>query len=228
MKTTEWELQGGLKFKLETPTTVEEYNALAGTRTPDTNTTGIAVLDDAIDNTMYRGPFADVRYQFAKKLEAEFGADCPRNKKDHPQGKKDEKGAVIKVDDESEGKYIARVAAFKNVTIASFQPLLDEIMTANEKLPTDSKDKIKLDPSQRERRGPSSTEPGKGDIETANALLAQGHKKLLISLSKIEAATGTKVELVGKDEPDAEAKNLRAIAFAVKAYRSSLANALKA
>ena len=46
MKTTEWELQGGLKFKLETPTTVEEYNALAGTRTPDTNTTGIAVLDD--------------------------------------------------------------------------------------------------------------------------------------------------------------------------------------
>jgi len=232
MKLTTWELQGGLKFALETPTTVEEYNGLAGTRPADENSTGIPVLDDAINNTMYRGPFADVRFALAKALEVEY-TDPPRGRKDHPQGKKDENGAVIQVFDESEGKYIARVAATKGVAITSFQNLLDKIMADNAALPTDSKDKIKLDPSQRERRGPSSTEPGKLDTETATALIAQGNKKLRISLSKIvEKVPTVDVTLVGSDDPDAAAKNLRTVALAVKAYgvwlKSTTASALAA
>ena len=227
MRKTEWELQGGLKFKIETPETIEEYNTLAGTRPMDANSTGIAVLDDAIDNTMYRGPFADVRYALAERIEKEY-SDVPREKKDHPQGKKDANGNVIKVYDESEGKYIARVAATKNVTIASFQPLLDEIMATNDSLPVDDKNKIKLDPSQRERRGPSASEPGKTDVETAKALIAQGQKKLRISLSKIEEISGSKIELVPNSDPEAEAKNLRIVAFAVKAYRTNPLGGLKA
>ena len=221
MKLTNWELQGGLKFAIETPESVNDYNQLAGTRPADANSTGVAVLDDAIDNTMYRGPFADVRYALAIRLEAEY-PDVPRNRKDKPGAKPDVEGKIEQVFDESEGKYISRVAAVKGVAVTTFQSILDDIMSKNTALPADSKDKIKFDPSQRERRGPSSTEPGKGDIETAKALLGASAKKLRVAITRLAQAIGTPVELVDSSVPDADAKNLRTVAMAVKAYNAWL------
>ena len=183
MKNTTWELQGGLTFQLPTPETIDEYNSLAGVRPADPNETGIAVLDDAIENTMYRGPFADIRKAVALAVEKEY-SDIPRNRKPHPNAEKAAKNETVF--NESEGKYIARVAAEKGVDISSFQPVLDKIVADNAALPDTDKNKIKLDPSTHERRGPSSTEPGKLDIETAKALIAQGNKKLKISLSKLK------------------------------------------
>jgi hypothetical protein len=227
MKETSWELQGGLKFRVTTPTTVDEYSALAGVRRMDENSTGVAVLDDAIENVMYRGAFAEVRRALATKL-AERNPNVPRQTKNKPGAKPGTDGTIEQVFDESEGKYIARIAATKGVDVATFQSILDEIMATNAALPDDSNDKIKFDPSQRERKGPSSTEPGKLDIETATALLVQGPKKLRISLARITEITGTPVELVDTSDPEHEAKNLRAVAFAVKAYRANPLAGLKA
>jgi hypothetical protein len=217
MKETRWELQGGLKFRVTTPTTIDEYSALAGVLRMDENSTGVAVLDDAIENVMYRGAFAEIRRALAIKL-AELNPDIPRETKNKPGAKPDTSGTIEQVFDESEGKYISRVAATKGVAVTTFQSILDEIMAVNSALPDDSNDKIKFDPSQRERKGPSSTEPGKLDLETAKALLAQGQKKLRVSLARITDITGVPVE----------AKNIRAVAFAVKAYRANPLAGLKA
>jgi hypothetical protein len=227
MKETSWELQGGLKFRVTTPTTIDEYSALAGVLRMDENSTGVAVLDDAIENVMYRGAFAEIRRALAIKL-AELNPDIPRETKNKPGAKPDTSGTIEQVFDESEGKYISRVAATKGVAVTTFQSILDEIMAVNSALPDDSNDKIKFDPSQRERKGPSSTEPGKLDLETAKALLAQGQKKLRVSLARITDITGVPVELVDTSDPEHEAKNIRAVAFAVKAYRANPLAGLKA
>ena len=141
MKNTTWELQGGLTFQLPTPETIDEYNSLAGVRPADPNETGIAVLDDAIENTMYRGPFADIRKAVALAVEKEY-SDIPRNRKPHPNAEKAAKNETVF--NESEGKYIARVAAEKGVDISSFQPVLDKIVADNAALPNTDKNKIKL------------------------------------------------------------------------------------
>ncbi|MDE2105432.1 MAG: hypothetical protein KGL39_49855 [Patescibacteria group bacterium] len=225
MKQTKWELEGGYTFTLDTPESHDEYNRLAGVRPPDANSTGDAATDDAISNTMYRGPYADVRWLLANELQTRFGDEVPRKMKDHPNGKKNADGSIVQVPDESEGRYIAKVAAAK--TDATIQSVLDEVMAANLALPVGHDDKITFDPSQRVGKGPKSAGPTKEDFATADALIAQGPKKLRVSLGKIKALTDYEVVLVGDDDPDAANKNRLAVAMGCRAVRKNPLGVLK-
>src|SRR5512138_2090245 len=99
MKREQFVLQGGLSFMFSVPSDVEEYNRLA----KDAN----AVLDDAIDNVMYRGPFARIREQIAQKVEEV--TSIARTTKPHPNKDRAAKGETVY--DESPGAYLSRAAA---------------------------------------------------------------------------------------------------------------------
>jgi DNA-binding response OmpR family regulator len=74
---------------------------------------------------------------------------------------------------------------------------------------------------------PRTCPPDPHDFEVAKGLLDQSKENLKVSLRRITAITGQEVTLVGANEPDAPAKNLRIVALAVKAFKKTVAEHAK-
>jgi len=176
MKNADFRLQGGLTFAFLVPETVEEYNNLAADAS--------ACLDSAIDNVMYRGPFARLRERLAQRVEEQ--TSIARARKPHPSPEQAKVG--VTVFDESPGGYISRAAAElgKDSAGDAFQSVFDEMLSANAALQDGDANKIVFDPSERVSRGPSAT-AGKGDGESI------GSKCVMRKLTGIYASTGGEV-----------------------------------
>jgi hypothetical protein len=229
MKNITKEARNGLKFTCLSPENVEEFDQLAGR-------VG-ACLEGGTDDIWYRGVFPEIWFWLAQRLLQD--TKIPRKMKDHPEGKQyaegDRKGQVIQVAAESDPQYVDRVAGEKGVLPTSFQPLVDEICGlvgpvkgiygTTEEL-GDGEKLIAFDPARRTRQ-PRSIEPGKDDLEVAKSLLEQNKKQLKVTLAKLKDATGQEVVLADDSDPEAPAKNLRALGLAVKAYKRAMAEAAK-
>lgn len=233
MKLVTKEARNGLKFTCNSPETPAEFDQLAKREG--------ACLESANDDIWYRGVFPEVWYWLATRLLQDHKLE--RKMKDHPEGKTyaegDRKGQIIQVSAESDPQYVDRVAAGFGVDPVSFQPLVDEICAmvgpvkgiygTTEEL-AEGEALIEFDPSRRVRQ-PRTNEPGKDDLEVAKTLLEQTKKQLKVSLAKIQEMIGTEVTLVDDSDPEAPAKNLRAVALGVKAFKRAAAekakNALK-
>jgi hypothetical protein len=209
MKQQEWELQSGLKFNMAVPESVDEFDKLPGGRV------GLC-LECATDDVAYRGFFADVRDILAEELEKRF-PDCPRNRKPHP---KDKTKTVL---DESPGKYISRLAAELNLAdedgslVKEFQPILDEIMTANAALPDTDKKKIRFSVEKVARTGGGGL-VGKGDLEMATQWLKQDASTLASAIAKLSTAMGLAQPFVLPDGDDATRQRFLGLKF--KEYRA--------
>lgn|SRR3990167_7485025 len=207
MKNADFRLQGGLTFAFLVPETVEEYNNLAADAS--------ACLDSAIDNVMYRGPFARLRERLAQRVEEQ--TSIARARKPHPSPEQAKVG--VTVFDESPGGYISRAAAElgKDSAGDAFQSVFDEMLSANAALQDGDANKIVFDPSERVSRGPSAT-AGKGDVEAAKVILASG-PKLQQALTQLANTLGHDVVLSGD-----EATQLRQLAVAYKEYRQAMSS----
>ena len=212
MTNKECELQSGLKFNIQVPESVTEFDALPGGRV------GLC-LECAIDDVLYRGPFADVRDALAKAL-AVANPSIPRKTKPHPNAERAAKGDVV--NDESEGKYIARVAAELAVEETTFQPVLDTVMATNEALPVGDKAKFSFSVEKVARTGGGLV--GKTDLADAAELIGQGPEKLAISLGRLASAMG--IEPIGLDADPATA--VRQLGMKLKERRAQLAKQTKA
>ena len=209
----ECELQSGLKFNIQVPESVTEFDALPGGRV------GLC-LECAIDDVLYRGPFADVRDALANAL-AVANPSIPRKTKPHPNAERAAKGDVV--NDESEGKYIARVAAELAVEETTFQSVLDQVMAANDALPTTDKAKFSFSVEKVARTG-SGGLVGKTDLADAAELIGQGPDKLAISLGRLASAMG--IEPIVLDADPATA--VRQLGMKLKERRAQLAKQTKA
>jgi hypothetical protein len=172
----------GLKYKILVPETAEEYCTLAKRKEgPD----GFgAVVEEAVDNVIYRGPNADFRALVSAELEKEGYA---RQTKPHPDGKKDPAGNAITVYDETEVKHINRVAAENGKKVSDFQYLADRV---NEMKDEQGHPVLTFDPSQRERKTPVAAGPTKQDVANAQALIGAGREKFDKALARVSAITG--------------------------------------
>jgi hypothetical protein len=232
MVSKEWELQSGLKFNLEVPSTVEEFDALPGGRV------GLC-LECGVDDVMYRGPFADVRDALAAALETAY-PKAPRERKPHPNADRAKKGETVI--NESPGKYINRLVALQGWDDATgFQPILDGIMkTSNEvkariaagDATVTSKEKeavIEFSVEKVARTGSGSLIP-KVDLETAATILADAGR-LPTVLTKLggfladESGEAREIVLttVDGDAQATYAAQQKQIALLLKEYRSRLA-----
>lgn len=215
METKQWELQSGLIFNLDVPTTAEEFDSLPGGRV------GL-VVECAVDDVMYRGPFADVRDQLAEAIEIEY-TNVARGTKPHPNKERAAKGETVYA--ESPGKYIARAAAELNPNAADgeealiFQPLLDKIMADNAAKPDTDKTKIKFSVEKAARTGTGGL-VGKQDLETAGLMIAKGAEKLAKALVNLQSELSRPTAIVLPTEPEAQKK---ALALLIKEYRGVLA-----
>ena len=216
MKTITKQANNGLKLTVEVPETPSEFDTLAKREG--------ACLDGGINDTLYRGVFPDFWDAMAAVLFAEHGVE--HLMKDHPDGKKNDKGEVLQVRSESNPKYVNRVAASLGVEPTSFQSIADKICSEGwDETTTDSKGvtttehyELRFDPSVRERatKVPSI---GKQDMADAAKFIAQGSDGLSVTLSKIAAVTGKTTDVTGLlGEP-----LQKAVALAIRDYRHTIA-----
>jgi hypothetical protein len=175
----------GFSLTKEVPSTVEEYNALAPKREN-------AVLEDAINNTLYRGTLAEFRGALLEELSTLTGVERGIVK---PATSEEADDAVY----ESEGKWWKRILASKGIT-------------KNEDIPSEwtviaqrIMDAAGFDPSAKER---SSDGPaiGKKDLAMADELIKRGPEKvaqvaaqLAAKLSTPEAAREVKIDFADDD-----------------------------
>jgi len=198
MKTKEYSSLG-LKVPFEVPETVEEF---------DTNAKRVgACLDEAINNVIYRGSLAEFRDEFCSKLEAQTSIE--RNTepvmKDGKPVVKD--GAEVTRYSETEGDYVKRVCATKNVEADSFQTLANEVANAT-----------KFDASAAERK------------PSAPKKLAELYKNSALACFKNKEANWPRLESMLAGEGIAmptltgdEAKDVELVGWAIKAAKDSQA-----
>ena len=226
MKSQEWELQSGLKFNLEVPETPTEFDGLPGGRV------GLCV-ECANDDVMYRGPFAVVRDLLAEAVAAEY-TQVVRATKPHPNSARAKKGETVFA--ESPGKYLARAAVEVNPQAGDgeealvFQPLLDKIMATSAELIAKRNEGTKLTDDEEKQVVEFSVEKaartgsgglvGKGDLNDAANLIAQGPEKLAISLGKLQAAMNLP-EAIVLDATDPELAK-RQLGLKLKEYRAQI------
>lgn len=153
MKQTQYDSLG-LKVLVNAPETAEEFDNLAGKIG--------ACVEEAVNNVAYRDTLADFRSTFCEALEAE--TSIPRTREQalvDGKPKTTEDGKPILVFTESEGKYISRIRATKDLLKpdawqTAYQPLANRVVAgvaiANGTI-TDSPDNaITLDPKAREKK----------------------------------------------------------------------------
>jgi hypothetical protein len=150
----EFESLGGLKIKLGVPSSVTDYDKLAGKDG--------ATLADAIKNTVYRGPLAVFRDKFCTALEAKSGIERAFKPEldDKGQPKVDKDGSAIGSYTESEARYVKRVAGDN---VAQYQSLADEISAS-----------LVFDPSARDPKTSGPKKLAKMYTEAAQSLFDQG------------------------------------------------------
>jgi hypothetical protein len=148
----------GFEVPVSVPSTVEEYNTLAGREG--------ACLSDANDNTVYRGVLNDFRDKLVTALEKETGLAIEReqkkNAKGEPQFDKDKNPILVIT--EAEGAYIKRLKAHLQLDdeafVAKFAPIAAQVATT-----------LKFDPKAAERK---AKVPPKTYLEAADSIVAQG------------------------------------------------------
>jgi hypothetical protein len=182
----------GLKVNISVPSTVEEFDQNA-------KRTG-ACLDEAINNTVYRGVLADFREKFCEALETHTA--IPRHTKD--SGKKDSDGNAIMLYTESEGDYPKRAAAEQGVEVATYQHIADAVAA-----------ELVFDASARERKAPTPKKLPDWAKKVAEEFLsgAKSLEKLSAAFAKI---VGTPLTVSGETHED-KVKSLAASAVAFKA-----------
>lgn len=198
MVTKEVEVRNGLKFKFSVPESVDEYNKVA-------ERGDSAVLDDAIDNNIYRTGLPDAWGMLAEALEKD--TNIKKTQKPHPNSERAAKGETV--DGETNPAYVDRVAAEQGKTSPKeYQALVDSFGV------------IPLDLT--ERRGKGGSLIPKGDLDMAATYMDAGEAKLNKVLDKLAATTGEpRVTLTGDRNADQ-----RAIALQIKAFRTAAAKAL--
>lgn len=225
-----------LKGYVQVPETAEEFDQLA-------KKAG-ACVDEAVNNVLYRGVLADFRSAVVAELERETGIQ--RKTKDHPEGKKytndqkDENGNIvakkgdpIQVLDETESKYIQRVAAEQGKQPSDYQYIADRVLTQKDDA---GNLLISFDPSQTERKAPS-TGPTKQDLNSAIALQQAGvadQNKLATALGRMSQLTKVNYDVAkALDQNNSREVNGVAnvndgvvyLAGAYRSYRIALASA---
>lgn len=179
----------GFAPTISVPSTPEEYNALASKRAN-------ACVEDANNNTIYRGVSPVIRDGICALLEAEGIARKNSGTEDEPQWEKE--GAFTK-------RGIAELMSARNETEEQVRAYLAPKVQAL----ADSDD-AKFDPSERESKGPSAAY-GKGDLKLAEQVIADGKGEAIAGkLSAIlnEPVVGTDPKSLAR----AIAKNRKALA----------------
>ena len=157
----------GFDLTKEVPSTVEEYNTLAKRES--------AALEDAINNTLYRGTLAEFRSKFLEELGTLTGVARGIVK---PATSEEADDAVY----ESEGKWYKRIlASVNNVVPPDWTVLAQRIMDASA-----------FDPSAKER---SSDGPaiGKKDLALAQELIKRGESKVAEVAAQLSTKLGRAV-----------------------------------
>jgi hypothetical protein len=167
----------GLKGKVQVPENAAEFDQLAKREG--------ACVEEAVNNVLYRGVLADFRSAVVAELVKE--TNKPLNTKPHPDGKKDTAGNILQVVDETEAKYINRVAAELGKNVSDFQYLADRVMELKDETGAPV---VAFDPTQRERKAPVAAGPTKQDIANAQALIGAGREKFDKALARVSAITG--------------------------------------
>lgn len=200
----------GVNYTVDVPTSVEEYDQLA-------KVTG-ACLASAIDNEIYRGCNQQFRKAYLAALITRTG--IKREQVPDPSGKLNEDKTPKLVYKNSEGKDIDLIIAQANVSEADQQAIADEISGSKAE---DGNPVIVFDPSEREKKEREAS-IGKGDLDMAAQLIAQGPDGLAKSIKKLVKTLGKDVVLPG----DGGEGDKKALALAIKEFRTSVASTLKA
>lgn len=173
----------GFELNYSVPATIEEYNSLAPKRDNP-------VLEDAVQNILYRNVFNKFRDALVTKLEEISGvARINSGSEDEPKW-------------ESEGKYMRRMMAevavkrnldpaaksTRDTLLAEWTPLAQEILSA-----------IKFDPAERESTGSAPTIAKTYLAWATQAVTADGGSKLAGLLAK---ALSNPVPLTGDKDTD--------------------------
>lgn len=180
----------GFDLTREVPSTVDEYNALAPKRTNP-------VLEDAVDNILYRNTFADFRSKFLDALEKQTGIGrINHGTEEEPQW-------------ESDARFMKRIIAqqvMDGSTEAAFRasvlPLAQQCMDA-----------APFNPAERESTGTGPT-IGKRDLALAAQVIKDG--KANVVASKLAGILGRDVAVDEKSLARAIADNRRALAAAAE------------
>jgi hypothetical protein len=189
------EVRNGLKFTFSVPADVDEYNKAANRGTT-------AVLDDAIDNNVYRTGLPDGWQMLGEALEKQY--NVKRLTKPHTNAEKAAKGETVIA--ETWPAFVDRVAAQNGAEPTSFQPIVDSFEV------------IPLDLTERKGSGGAAL-VGKGDLDMALQFINSGPEKCARALGKIAKVLGTPVyALTGDLTVDQKQVGLQ-----IKTYRTELA-----
>lgn len=191
----------GYTITKEVPESVEEYNRLAPKRDN-------AALEDAINNTMYRGVHNKIRDGFVTELETLTGiARNNAGTEDDPKW-------------ESEAKYHSRaLAAHAKATGKSEDSLRAEWAPVIQR----HADAAKFDPSETEREGGSGPKIGKNDLKFATELFTNRKDKVADVVAFLTAKLGRAVTLQGTDE-----EQIKTLALAYADHRRAEAARVEA
>jgi hypothetical protein len=216
MKNKECVIGGLLKFTVPVPETSAEFNTLAK-RTDGSD----ACCDEAVDNCLYRGTYADARGLLVERVEARTGK--ARLMKDNPDGRKYKEdvkedgkviakaGDIVQVYAEGELEYLKRVAAEEGKDVSIFQGDLDKLMLEKDEA---GNPLVSFDPAQKERKAPTPAGPTKQDKDTAAVIQKMEDAKFQSTIAKLQ-------QLIGGDPID-QAKFRTDAAYAAgltRAYR---------
>lgn len=200
----------GVNYTISVPETAAEFDALAKREG--------ACVEEAINNTIYRGTNADFR-------DAYLGALCEKYSYTRPtepdkSGAKDAQGNPRLVFVNSEKKEIDIIIAANSIDEATQQAIADEVMGS-----VDDKGNpvVVFDPSQRERK-PREVAIGKQDLADAKVIVADSEK-----LAKFVKNAKKKFDVVINitDDMDEEAK-VKAVATGLKEARKAVSASLAA
>lgn len=175
----------GFDLTKEVPSSADEYNALAPKREN-------AVLEDAINNTLYRGTLAEFRGTFLEALGTLTGVERAVVK---AESAPDADDAVY----ESEGKWYKRILASVNGTVPA-----DWVALAQQHM-----DKAGFDPATKERSSDGPT-IGKKDLALAAELTKRGPEKVAEVAGLLGKKLGREVATDEKSLARAFADNRRA------------------
>lgn len=191
------------KFRIAICDDAEEYDNLAGKVN--------ACVDAANDHEVFHGTLGDVREAFADLIEQETGIarrEIGTGKFEEEDGKK-----VEVTETEKFTPYYNRVCEqlSKDPDSAPFQHLADRLSFGGDK-------EVKMDPRPRERKAPKGAKIPKRFLEKARTVFANGTVE---KFQKMAAKAGISFVL-----GDDEAKNIEAVAVAMKAYVEAKENEL--
>ena len=170
----------GMDFTIQVPSSVEEFDQLAGREG--------ATLDEAINNVLYRSFHAEFRPTFLHGSE-ELGIEgiekqtgIERRTKVVTPAKTDEAGKVTEDEviayDESEANYFKRVCAEKGVESTHFQPYAQEVASL-----------LKFDPKKAPRQSSGPKKVAKQYLDAAAQIEKEG--RLETSAANLQSKLST-------------------------------------